>query len=237
MSLLNLWSQVNNIGSYLLGGAGAKRVYTLTCDGDKVVLPVTPWKYKMTTSQNNKLVDIIEYGEAQLFGNPKLDRLSFSCFFPHPDHDYSFVVGDIKEPTELVEKIKKWKESKEPVRVNISDSPVNQMMAIKEFSYREQEFTRDIYYEIELISWKDLNTPPANNDKKLDEQTGLKERSVEKTPPKVSAVQRCSDIMDASRKAYGQYKYWRGMASSNGMKTLAVKNLRDLVVKKKGTLS
>lgn len=232
MSFISLWNSVNTLGSYLLGGSGTRRSVVLTCDGDKFTLPVTPNKYNVTTGQNNQVVDIIEFGEAQLFGNPKLTRLSFTSFFPATKHAYPFVVGDSLEPTECVEKLKKWKESKKYVRVVITDSPFNLMMAIKDFNWYEQDCSRDIYYDLSLIEWKDLNTPLANNEKQVDEETGLKERSVETTPPKVSSVQKARDILDASKKAFGAYQYWRGMANANSLTNLALRTTRNLIIKK-----
>ena len=144
----------------------------------------------MQTEQSNVVVDIIDFGEAQLLGNPKLKRLSFSAFFPHQRHDYPFVVGDKIKPSECVAKIEKWKEAKKSVRVIITESPFNFMMAIKSFDYREQDGSRDIYFDLDLIEWKDLNTPMANNDKQIDEDTGLKNRPVESTPPRPNSIER-----------------------------------------------
>lgn len=233
MSISTVWSTINNIGGYLLGGTGSKRQMIISCEDDKFTLPVTPWKYQVDTGQNNKVVDILDYGEAQLFGNPKLERLSFSCFFPATKHEYPFVVGDELDPADCVEKIKKWKEGKKPVRVIITDSPLNLMMAIKEFNWHEQDCSRDIYYEMDLLAWKDLNTPQANNEKEVDEKTGLKNRSVEKTPPRPNSLKRAQDILDVSRKAYGKFTYWRNIAKGNGLENLALKTTRDLIVKKR----
>lgn len=140
MSFLSLWNRVNTLGGYILGsGGGTKRQVILSAGEEKFMLPVTPRTYKVQTEQNNVVVDIIDFGEAQLFGNPKLKRLLFSAFFPHPRHDYPFVVGDKIEPVECVAKIEKWKEAKKPVRVIITESPFNLMMAIKSFDHREQD--------------------------------------------------------------------------------------------------
>ena len=136
MSFLSLWNRVNTLGGYILGsGGGTKRQVILSAGEEKFMLPVTPRTYKVQTEQNNVVVDIIDFGEAQLFGNPKLKRLLFSAFFPHPRHDYPFVVGDKIEPVECVAKIEKWKEAKKPVRVIITESPFNLMMAIKSFDH------------------------------------------------------------------------------------------------------
>ena len=137
-----------NIGDYNIGDSfsdlllsllgGEKRKVILSGTEDRLILPVTPWKFSVTTGQNNKIVDIIDSGEYLLFGNAKLKRLKLECFFPRMYHGYPFVVGDKKEPDECIDQIIKWKESKEPVRVIITDSSVNLMMAIMEFKHYEK---------------------------------------------------------------------------------------------------
>ncbi|WP_303164461.1 hypothetical protein [Mitsuokella multacida] len=233
MSFLSIWNELNNLGSFILGGGVSYRQIILSCDGERFVIPVTPKTYKVETEQTNRVVDILDTGEAQLFGNRKLKRLSFSCFFPQPNHAYPFVVGDDRTPSECVELLEKWKEGKKAVRVIITDSPINLMMAIKSFDYREQDGSRDIYYELKFIEWRDLNTPLANNEKQVEKLTGLKKRPVGTTiPPRPSSIQRARDILDASRKAYGKYKYWRSLRDKNNLKYLALKNLRQIVVDK-----
>ena len=233
MSFLSIWNEINTLGSFILGGGVSHRQIILSCDGERFVIPVTPKTYKVETEQNNRVVDILDTGEAQLFGNRKLKRLSFSCFFPQPNHSYPFVVGDDRSPSECVELLEKWKEGKKAVRVIITDSPVNLMMSIKSFDYREQDGSRDIYYELKFIEWRDLNTPLANNEKQVEKLTGLKKRPVGTTiPPRPSSIQRARDILDASRKAYGKYKYWRSLRDKNNLKYLALKNLRQIVVDK-----
>ena len=232
MSFMSMWNTLNNLGSFITGGSGNRRQIVLSCDGDKFTIPVTPSKYDVTTGQNNRVVDILDFGEAVLFGNPQVEKLSFSCFFPATVHDYPFVVGDSLEPSEAVEKITKWKEAKKPVRVIITDSPFNKAMAINKFTWKEQDGSRDIYYTLDFVEWKDLNTPLANNEKAVDEKTGLKERPTEKTPPKPSAIGRTRDILEASKKAYGKVSKWRNLANANGITNLALRETRSLIVKK-----
>lgn len=211
MRFLNLWRTVNNAAGFLLGG-GSSRTVTLTCEDERFVLPVTPWKYQVSMGQLNKIVDILDFGEAQLFGNPKLAKLSFSCFFPSLTHEYPFVVGDAREPSDCVALMQKWKEGKKPVRVIITDSPFNLAMAIESFEWQEQDTSRDIYYKLEFTEWKELNVPQANNEKQTDEQTGLKERQGNPKLTKTQkSIQQAKDVLEASKRAYGKVQKWRGL--------------------------
>ena len=231
-SFMNKAFNVVNLLSLALGSESAsRRQIILSSDGEKFIIPITPRSYEMKTAQNNETVDILDFGEAMLFGNAKLKRLSFSSFFPHPKHDYPFIVGDVKTPNEWVELLIKWKEAKKPIRVIITDSPVNLMMGLKEFTYREQDGSRDIYYKLSFIEYKELNTPSANNEKQIDETTGLKKRTDEPENPE-SWVDKADDILDASKKVYGDYSHWRNIVQSNDLKNLAINNVTKLNLRK-----
>lgn len=231
-SFMNKANNIVNILSLALGTESAnKRQVILSSNSEKFIVPVTPLNYEIKTAQNNETIDILDFGEAMLFGNAKLKRLSFSGFFPHPKHDYPFIMGDVKTPIECVELLTKWKEAKKPIRVIITDSPVNLMMGLREFAYREQDGTRDIYYKLSFIEYKELNTPSANNDKQVDETTGLKQRTDEPENPE-SWVDKADDILDASKKVYGDYSHWRNIVQSNDLKNLAINNVTKLNLRK-----
>ena len=232
MSFMTNVGKVLNLASFALGGEGtAQRQFILSSDDDKLILPVTPWKYDVKTGQGNKVVGVEQLGEALVFGLPKAVEISFSCFFPDLNHEYPFVVGDEKSPADCVALLTKWKEGQKPVRIIITDSPVNLLTGIMRFDYKEKDGTRDIYYTLELTEYKDLNTPDANNPKKIDEQTGLKGRPANPTDATRNKLKKASDMLDKAKHAYGQYNKWRRIAESaknGGWKDLAVGNLDKL---------
>ena len=233
MGFLNLWNTVNNIASLALGGIRTRRQIILSSEGEKFTLPVTPEKYQVQTKQLNKVVDIVDFGEALLFGNPGLVKLQFSSFLPRTFHEYSSIIsGDYKDAPECVELLTKWKEAKKPVRVIITDSPLNLMMGIMSFDYDEHDGSHDIYYTLSLNEYKDLNTPPANNNKKVEDATGLKARPTEKTPPvSTDKLKKARDVLEMSKRAYGTVTKWRGIAQSNNLKDLAISTAAITVLK------
>ena len=234
--MASTWNALGTLlkaASMLFGGTGSKRQVSLSCDGEKVVLPVTPSKYRVQAGQMNKVVSVEQLGEALIFGLPSAKKLSFESFFPN--HDYPFVVGSASSPADMVELINKWQEARKPVRVIITDSPVNLMVGIMRFDWLEKDCSRDIYYSIEFAEYKDLNTPAAINDRQIEEDTGLKKRpgpSIRTDGAK--RISAGSDIVDVARKTYGQVNKWRRIAQSNNLKDLAINNvgkLRGLIIK------
>lgn len=229
MAFMTNVGRVLSLASFALGGEGtAQRQFILSSDGDKLILPVTPWKYDVKTGQGNKVVGVEQLGEALVFGLPKAVEISFSCFFPDQNHEYPFVVGDEKSPADCVALLMKWKEGQKPVRIIITDSPVNLLTGIMKFDYKEKDGTRDIYYTLELTEYKDLNTPDANNPKKVDEKTGLKGRPANPTDATRNKLKKASDMLDKAKHAYGQYQHWRRVVEGNNLKDLTINNLDKL---------
>ena len=234
MSFMTGIGRALNVLSYINGGTGSSyRTFTLTCEDEKFTLPVTPWEYTVTSGQMNKVVSITQVGEALVFSNPKLRTLRFSCFFPSLGHEYPFVVGDEKEPSACIELLTKWKESKKPVRVVISDSPVNMSMAIMNLEYSERDGTRDVYYSLELTEYKELTIKNANENKQIQETTGLKERQSDKAQATEAKVYKGSDVLDAAKRAYGQYSKWRKVVQGNTLESLVINNSRGIAKKLK----
>lgn len=215
--------------SVILGKSGNNYPTVILSQGDeRLVLPVTPTKYEVGNEQDNKSINITQIGEALLFGNPKLITLSFESFLPAKD--YPFIVGDKRKPAEIVALINKWKESKKPVRVIVSDGPINLMMAIMAFPWKKQENTGDLYYTLSLKAYKDLNTSMTADDAKaVDDVTGLKDRpTINNKPSTATLHNKGADILDAAKKAYGNYKHYERIIQSNDLKNLSINNLSQL---------
>lgn len=229
MSFMTNIGRFLNLASFALGGGGTeRRQFILSVDNEKLILPVTPWRYNVKTGQGNKVVAVEQLGEALVFGLPRAVGISFDCFFPAQEHDYPFVVGDDRSPAECIALLTKWKEGQRPVRFIITDSPVNLLVGIMKLDYKEKDGTRDIYYTLELTEYKDLNTPDANNPKKIDEETGLKGRTANPTDETRSKLKKASDVLDKAKHAYGEYRHWRRIVRGNSLTDLAINNLDKL---------
>lgn len=209
--------------NFIGGGVREFRTMILERDEEKLTLPVTPWKYSVQTEQNNKIVDILDFGENLIFGNTKLKRLKVSCFLPKMSHEYSFVVGDNRDPDECVDLITKWKEGKTPIRVIVTDSPVNLMMAVDSFDYREKDGTRDIYYEANFVETREWNIPAANFVKQIDEGTGLKERNILGLTSSMQSnlISKGLDLLDMSKSAYSNFSSLSKFKTANGLSRLS----------------
>lgn len=231
MKLTEIWNTANNVAEYILGNRREYRAVVLSSGEERFALPVTPWRYQVQTAQDNKIIDILDTGEALLFGNPKLKRLKFGCFFPAVRHKYPFVVGDIKETDECIELLLKWKENKSPVRVIITDSPINLQMAIMDFNFNEKDGSRDTYYDLTFTEYRDLNTPQANNNKVVDTLSGLKDRpNDDRTIDEISKfVNKAQDILEMSKQAYGVWTNLQSFQNINNVVHMATRGIGSVI--------
>lgn len=118
---------------------------------------------------------MLEFGEALVFGNPKLAKIKFDFWLPATHHGYPYITNKI-EPDAVIDMLIKWKEAKSPVRIIITGSPVNMAVAITEFTYREKDGMKDFYCALSLSEYRDFNVPAANNPRLIDNLTNLRGR-------------------------------------------------------------
>lgn len=198
MDISQLWGTLAENGYF---NGTSYRIVSMSSDEERIVLPVTPWKYQVQLGQNNKIVEILDFGEMLVFGRTKLHRLKFGCFFPALNHHYPFVVGDQREPQEFLEILNRWKTAESPVRVIITDSPVNENFAIMNLDFKEKDGTRDIDFEIDLVEYRDWNVPESDFTRTVNSLTGLKDRpGVRSTASLQSFVEgNAKDIIDFGR--------------------------------------
>lgn len=143
-------------------------------------LPVLPSEFEVISNNMNTVVNINEIGEINLAGREGLQKITISCFFP--DQDYPFVQSQKRhDPYTYVKNIKRWSRSLKPIRLIITETPINCAMLIESFSYKEKDGSGDVYYVLELAEYvftgvkKDSNTdynkpsePPKVEDTKVD---------------------------------------------------------------------
>lgn len=226
--MAGLGSILNMLSIALLRASRERETVVLSCQGERFVLPVTPSKINLTDGQNNKVMNVTQVGEILVFGMPKLQTISFSSFFPNPKREYPFVVGENKEPAECMALIKKWKELRVPVRIIITGLDVNLAVGIGSFDCDKRDGSGDIYYSLSFTEHKDLNTPLANNNNQIEEDTGLRTRPGGVDANTATMVSKAADVLDVAKKAYGDYKHWHRVVESNNLSGLVINNVTKI---------
>lgn len=120
-----------------------------------IKLPVLPAEFKIQSGMKNETYDTISQGEIKLISMETLKSISIQSFFP--SKDYSFLRDGTYKKWQYVEIIEDWKSRRLPIRLTITESPINMACTIESFEYGMQDGTGDIYYNITLSEFKFIN--------------------------------------------------------------------------------
>jgi hypothetical protein len=112
-----------------------------------ICLPVLPAEFTVTKPQSNEIFETITQGQLKLIGTPALKGILIESFFPA--RDYPFLKDRSYKGFEYVYIIDKWVEAKLPIRLIITDTPINMVCCVDDFSYTIKK-DGDLYYSLTL---------------------------------------------------------------------------------------
>lgn len=164
------------------------------------VLPINPKTFELSEQNLNQKVTLLNIGEINLIGNRGLVTCSLSSFFPSSQSPHFKRAA--RAPMKYIGLLKKWKDSKKPVRFIVSDSDVNLAMAIEKLTYSIHEGDGDIYYSLELAEYRFLNVP-AVKEASAVQTNGLKERPNTRETPKTYTVKAGDSLWAIAQRIYG----------------------------------
>lgn len=167
-------------------------------DGKKedLRLPVPPEEFKIQKGQNINTININDLGEIAVIGEGKLDKITISSFFP--TQVYAFCqYSDFPKPYDCTKLIDKWRLSRKPIRLVITDTNINMLAAIESFEYGENDGSGDVYFDIQLTQYR-----PLKAESKESNGTNL-ERATDRTVPRTYRVLKGDTLWGISKKFYG----------------------------------
>lgn len=110
-------------------------------------IPVLPAEYTISKPQGLQTFETVSKGELQLIGTPKLKGITITSFFPI--RDYPYLRDRSMKGQDYVYKIDTWILKKLPIRLIITDTPINMACAVKNFQYTTKT-DGDLWYTLEL---------------------------------------------------------------------------------------
>ena len=120
---------------------------------ERLRLPVIPSSFEVSIPHQNTTINITNLGEINLIGKTGLATMTIESFFPK--QQYSFCLyKDFPHPYDCIKLLLKWKESGKPIRVIVTETPINYAMAIESITYSEVDGTGDVYFILELKEYK-----------------------------------------------------------------------------------
>ena len=120
-----------------------------------ICLPVLPAEFTISKPQKNDTFETVTQGELKLIGSPGLKGITINSFFPV--RDYPFLRDRSFKGFVYVYIIDKWIEAKYPIRLIITETPINMVCCVDDFSYTIKK-DGDLYYTLVLSQFKLVNT-------------------------------------------------------------------------------
>ncbi|MEG0907087.1 MAG: LysM peptidoglycan-binding domain-containing protein [Cellulosilyticaceae bacterium] len=186
---------------------------------EKLRLPVIPSSFEVAIPNQNTTVNITNLGEVNLIGKTGLAAMIIESFFPK--QQYSFCLyKDFSQPYECINMLLKWKDSGKPIRVIVTETPINYAMAIERISYSEIDGTGDVYFVLELKEYKFIKTTTATTTT-TSNGTTLKTPQTKretKAVPNKCIVKQGDTLWKIAKTLTGDGENYKAIASKNNIK-------------------
>ena len=110
-------------------------------------LPVVPREFIITKPHKNAVFETATQGDLKIIGKAGLRGIIIESFFPI--RDYPFLRDRSTQGFGYVYQIDTWYNAKLPIRLVITETPINLPMTVENFEYRIGT-DGDLYYILEL---------------------------------------------------------------------------------------
>lgn len=117
-------------------------------------LPVVPAEFTVTKPQKTEVFETATQGDLKLLGKNSLRGITINSFFPV--RDYPFLRDTAHKGQDYVYIIDTWIAAGLPIRLIITDTPINLVCAVDDFQYTIKA-DGDLYYTLALSEFKLVN--------------------------------------------------------------------------------
>jgi nucleoid-associated protein YgaU len=195
MSTIQFWLSYNN---------GAERTQ----------LPVNPSQISITSPFGNDDITVSQLGEYTIIGDRYLKEFSFNSFFPRDYNEGYCEYSDLLEPWQVVETIERWRDSRMPIRLTVTGTPINYAVTIREFDIDPEKAGNvgDIYFSMSLKEFKFVKV------RKIDESSKVSTESPRinpKSKPKTYTVKSGDNLFKISQRTGIGGNNWRKLYDAN----------------------
>ncbi|QAS52373.1 LysM peptidoglycan-binding domain-containing protein [Halobacillus litoralis] len=175
--------------------------YLLSSEFGDFHFPVNPQTVDIIREKMIETIDINDVGEVDIPTGERVPTVAFSSFFPlHSDSYCQY--QDIPDPHDAFEKLEKVRESGKPIRLLITESPINDMYRIASISpqIRGGE-PGDLYFDIEFRAYKEIKIRKSTKSEKPKSRPS-------KPKPKVYVVVKGDNLWDIAKSELGSGSKW-----------------------------
>ncbi|ENY8956207.1 LysM peptidoglycan-binding domain-containing protein [Clostridioides difficile] len=179
--------------------------------------PIFPSSFEVKGNTIVNTTNIIKLGEIVVFGGIGLRSIDISSFFPNQNYPFCGYIG-FPKPYDCVALLKGWMEKGLILRFIITETNVNFECIITDFSYKEQDGTRDVYFTLNLKEYKRIQIPKVNtnNDEKLSSAKNVPlTKGFETKKQKTHKVGKGDSLWSLAKKYYGNGDLWKKIYDAN----------------------
>lgn len=196
---------------------------------EQLRLPVIPSEFDVSQRHNNTVVNITSLGDIGLIGKSGLSTINLSSFFPSKEY-YFCKYNGFPSPYDCVKMIQSWKKNCKPIRLIVTETPLNMSVTIENFSYGERDGTGDVYFTLELKEYifTVKSKPEAITTSNGTKVTVPSTKRETKPIPKTYKPQKNDTIYTVAKKTTGNMANANAIAERNKMVKAMSLNGREL---------
>ncbi|WP_227842537.1 LysM peptidoglycan-binding domain-containing protein [Clostridioides sp. ZZV14-6154] len=178
--------------------------------------PIFPSSFEVKGNSIVNTTNIIKLGEVVVFGGIGLRSTDISSFFPNQNYPFCDYAG-FPKPYDCVALLKDWMEKGYILRFIITETNINFECIITDFSYKEKDGTRDVYFTLNLKEYKRIQIPKVNtnNDEKLSSAKNVPLTKGFDTKQKTHKVGKGDSLWSLAKKYYGNGDLWKKIYDAN----------------------
>ncbi|MCH3963010.1 MAG: LysM peptidoglycan-binding domain-containing protein [Clostridium sp.] len=187
---------------------------TNTADNDTFHFPVNPFNYSMDHDKKYNTVEIVDVGETDVPDKgTKIQKISFDTIFPR-EYDSYCRYQDIPSPKSVMEKLKKWQEQAQPLRLIIDGVGLNELVIIDAMPEKEEPGEiGDKYITMNFRTYKEVKVELYNP--KANSSTLKNNRTPTATTKGTYVVKKGDNLWNIAKKYYGNGAKWTTIYTKN----------------------
>lgn len=197
-------------------------------------VPINPGSIEVGDGSNSATYDIVGLGEINVIKSPKLTTYSFSSILPA--QRYPFITATtVLEPYEYVNMIKRWMETRRPIRFVFTGASfdINEAVSIESFEWKEVaggggdiEYTlklkKYVFYSAQRVNVTTRQS--GNTTQQVIEKAG-KQRQNDRQVPKTHKLAPGENLWTVAKRVLGDDSKWREIQRLNGITDAQLKKL------------
>lgn len=176
---------------------------------------VLPPEYEVTSESNNTQVVVNSLGEINLLGKRKLKNISFSSFFPKRKYNFCeySTFPTPKESVKLIEKMK----NNGVLRLTMTGTPVNMDCTIENFTWGENDGTKDINFTLEFKEYRKVKAKAAEKKEKVTKKVTLAAttRAAKEIKSTTYTVVKGDNLSKIAKNLTGSSANWQAIYNQN----------------------